>query len=174
MYLEKKIIGFLRLRTTSRPGMMRQNTPKNEYEYAPVNTYSEQYSCPPNSEDTCVFPELKECSLIRELHVYGQLTPTRRSNTTSRTQHRGYGKKMLAEAEYISVQRGYRKIAVIAGVGTRQYYRKYGFVLRGQGAYMIKQISTMRYYLLYAWYIMNSILECIFLLLLVRKNKIQL
>ena len=45
---------------------------------------------------------------------------------------------MMKIAEKISKKAGYRKIAVIAGIGVREYYRKLGYHL--EGTYMIKNI----------------------------------
>ena len=42
----------------------------------------------------------------------------------------------MEEAEGISKAKGYDKIAVIAAIGTREYYRKLGYKL--EGTYMIK------------------------------------
>jgi elongator complex protein 3 len=48
------------------------------------------------------------------------------------SQHRGYGSKLLKEAERISADElGVGKITVISAVGTRQYYRKLGYVQDG-------------------------------------------
>jgi elongator complex protein 3 len=51
-------------------------------------------------------------------------------------QHRGYGKELLEHAEKIASDAGYRKIAVISGIGAREYYRKSGYVL--DNVYMSK------------------------------------
>jgi len=81
------------------------------------------------------FPELHGCALIRELHVYGNTT---KSDTTADfTQHRGYGKMMLAEAERIAKINRYNKIAVISGVGVQDYYNRRGY---SDGFYMIKEL----------------------------------
>ncbi|KAJ1452710.1 hypothetical protein M885DRAFT_526045 [Pelagophyceae sp. CCMP2097] len=99
------------------------------------------------------FPALEECALIRELHVYGQLVPGGRTDRlgVEAQQHRGFGKRMLADAERIAREAGFEKIAVISGVGTRDYYRKLGFRLEGDGDYLLKQLPklmswTMRAY----------------------------
>jgi len=71
--------------------------------------------------------------LIRELHVYGELVPV---GSSKKIQHAGLGKKLMAVAEKIAKQQGFKKIAVIAGVGVRGYYRKLGYKL--VETYMIK------------------------------------
>lgn len=37
---------------------------------------------------------------------------------------------------------GYRRIAVIAGVGVRNYYRKLGYELEGEGEFLIKSLPS--------------------------------
>lgn len=56
-----------------------------------------------------------------------------------RPQHTGFGKRLLAAAEVISIANGLDKIAVIAGIGTRNYYRKFDYQVEGH--YMTKKIS---------------------------------
>ena len=94
-----------------------------------------------------VFPELKGATMIRELHVYGNLvSSTDNSINTAAlkesSQHRGIGKALLRRAEYITLTRfKYRRISVIAGEGTRGYYFKQGFRdTVGEGRFMQKQI----------------------------------
>jgi elongator complex protein 3 len=74
-------------------------------------------------------------ALIRELHVYGVLVPVGRPGEI---QHTGLGKKLMAEAEAIAKKEKCDKIAVIAGVGVRNYYRKRGYELKK--TYMTKNI----------------------------------
>ncbi len=83
-------------------------------------------------------PELKNTCLIRELHTYGQLVPLKQKNKLA-VQHFGLGKKLMAEAEKIARKNHYKKIAVISGVGVREYYQKLGYRL--EGSYMVKQIK---------------------------------
>ena len=89
------------------------------------------------------FPELKGCALIRELHVYGVVATARESkepNVSGDVQHFGFGKQLMAEAERIAKSRGYAKIAVIAGIGVRNYYRKRGYRL--EGLFMVKDLPV--------------------------------
>ena len=44
----------------------------------------------------------------------------------------------MAEAEKIAKEKGYKKMAVISGVGVREYYKKLGYHL--EGTYMIKDL----------------------------------
>lgn len=80
-------------------------------------------------------PELEGAALVREVHTYGaQVQVGKEGNPAA--QHAGLGRQMLETAEEISRNAGLKKIAVIAGVGTRNYYRKWGYEL--EGAYMTK------------------------------------
>ena len=77
---------------------------------------------------------LADSALIRELHVYGELVPV---GGSKKIQHAGLGKKLMLEAEKIARANGFKKIAVIAGVGVRGYYRKLGYRLKD--TYMVKE-----------------------------------
>jgi elongator complex protein 3 len=82
-------------------------------------------------------PEIKRCALVREVHVYG--TSMGVGAEANGSQHRGYGKLLMKTAETIVRQSGWNKIAVIAGVGTREYYKnKCGYRL--EGTYMVKDL----------------------------------
>ena len=82
------------------------------------------------------FKELINCALVRELHVYGIMVP--HNSSKSKTQHYGFGKKLLNVAEKISRVNTFNKIAIIAGIGVREYYKKLGYDLLN--SYMIKDI----------------------------------
>ncbi|KAJ3311594.1 Elongator subunit [Blyttiomyces sp. JEL0837] len=85
--------------------------------------------------------ELKDfgpCSIVRELHVYGSVVPIHNRDPT-KFQHQGFGTLLMEEAERIAREEHKSvKIAVIAGVGTRNYYRKLGYEL--DGPYMSKML----------------------------------
>ena len=82
--------------------------------------------------------ELEGCALIREVHVYGQSVNV--GSTGKSGQHNGYGQLLVKTAEEISKQHNFNKVAVISGVGVREYYKnKCGYHL--EGTYMIKNIS---------------------------------
>lgn len=85
-----------------------------------------------------LFPELQGCAIIRELHTYGK-TVVRGEQSQGKSQHRGLGKALMQEAEKIAKQNGYKKIAVISSIGTRDYYRKLGY--EREGLYMTKSLS---------------------------------
>ena len=85
-------------------------------------------------KDVDHLPELQGAALVREVHVYGPALQF--GQRQSGTQHRGVGTRLLEDAEHFAHQAGYSKLAIIASVGTRDYYRKRGFEL--QGTYMVK------------------------------------
>ncbi|UCG95852.1 MAG: tRNA uridine(34) 5-carboxymethylaminomethyl modification radical SAM/GNAT enzyme Elp3 [archaeon] len=78
-------------------------------------------------------PELKGAAVIRELHVYGSEA---RLGEKGKVQHRGFGTRLLEKAEEIAGNREVSRVAVISGVGVREYYRKFGYRL--EGPYMCK------------------------------------
>ena len=80
---------------------------------------------------------LKECALIRELHVYSNLNNVG-NNICNSYQHKGFGTKLLETAENIAINNGYRKMAIISGTGVRSYYRKFSYILTE--TYMIKEL----------------------------------
>ena len=100
-------------------------------------------------ENKLIVPELEGCALIRELHVYGALKTVYDKNIsgTKTVQHYGFGKKLVSKAEEIAKSHGYKKIAIISGVGVRNYYRNIGYSL--QNTYMIKELNTKKYLFFY-------------------------
>ncbi len=83
------------------------------------------------------YEELQDAAIIRELHVYGQLIPVS-DKVSKAAQHRGLGRKLMAEAEMVAKEKGFKKSAVIAGVGVRKYYEKLGYELAEE--YMVKSL----------------------------------
>lgn len=85
-------------------------------------------------------PEITPDSVgIRELHVYGDSVPIGEDSNGSH-QHKGWGEKLLKEAEKIAKTRyKAKKILVISGIGVRNYYRKFGY--EQDGIYMSKNIK---------------------------------
>jgi elongator complex protein 3 len=78
-------------------------------------------------------------SIVRELHVYGTAVAVSARDPT-RFQHQGFGILLMEEAERIARdEHGSEKLLVIAGVGTRHYYRKMGYHL--DGPYMSKLLG---------------------------------
>ncbi|MBT3250011.1 MAG: tRNA uridine(34) 5-carboxymethylaminomethyl modification radical SAM/GNAT enzyme Elp3 [Candidatus Pacebacteria bacterium] len=70
--------------------------------------------------------ELEKSAMIREIHVYGQAVKIGNKGQ-KRPQHLGFGTKLIQRAQEISRKAGYQKLAVISGIGTKEYYRKKGF-----------------------------------------------
>jgi len=91
-------------------------------------------SNPPNS----FIHEIKGCTLLRELHVYGKVSGLAGKKEKESQQHKGLGKKLMKLAEDLTRKNGFAKLAVISGVGVREYYRKLGYRL--EGSYMIKEL----------------------------------
>ncbi|MEF8772292.1 tRNA uridine(34) 5-carboxymethylaminomethyl modification radical SAM/GNAT enzyme Elp3 [Halodesulfurarchaeum sp.] len=66
--------------------------------------------------------ELEDAAVIRELHVYGNEVGL--GKTGEEFQHKGYGKRLVREAERRAREAGVSKLVVIAGIGAREYYRE--------------------------------------------------
>lgn len=77
-----------------------------------------------------------DTALIRELHTYGELMPV--DSGRQAVQHIGFGKRLMARAEELAREHGYKKLAVISGIGVREYYRKLGY--REEQTYMVKTL----------------------------------
>ncbi len=103
---EKVLFGFLRLRLSTNAGF---------------HKFDDEY----------IFPELKKCAMIRELHVYGQVKKVNEKKTekdiNGTAQHVGFGKQLVNKAFEIARENGFEKISVISGIGVKNYYRKFGF-----------------------------------------------
>jgi elongator complex protein 3 len=84
-------------------------------------------------------PELREkdgtpSAIVRELHVLGQLVDIGNDDDFLCTsfQHIGYGSKLLQIAEHIVKNEfGLNSISIISAIGTRRYYKKFGYELNG-------------------------------------------
>ncbi len=85
--------------------------------------------------------EINNSALIREVHVYGNSIGVGKDiDSRMISQHKGYGKWLMKIAEEIAIRHGFNKISVIAGVGSREYYKnKCGYNL--EGTYMIKKLE---------------------------------
>ncbi|MEM2785763.1 MAG: tRNA uridine(34) 5-carboxymethylaminomethyl modification radical SAM/GNAT enzyme Elp3 [Candidatus Nitrosotenuis sp.] len=77
--------------------------------------------------------------IVRELHVYGKsLRIGQRED--GQIQHSGLGRSLMYEAEKISKEEfDAKKLLVISAVGTREYYRKLGYI--SDGPYMAKMLT---------------------------------
>ena len=76
-------------------------------------------------------------ALVRELHVYGNMIQIGNKNPKI-GQHTGFGERLLIEAENLAIDNGKEEIAIISGIGSRNYYRKFGY--EKVGPYMVKKI----------------------------------
>ena len=81
--------------------------------------------------------DLENAAIIREVHVYGQSLAVG-TEQSGAAQHAGLGTRLLAEADAIARGKGFRRMAVIAAVGTRQYYLERSFE-RGE-LYLVKDL----------------------------------
>jgi elongator complex protein 3 len=71
-------------------------------------------------------------AIVRELHVYGQMLNVGKDGDKESSQHKGYGLQLMQEAERIAKEEfGVHKLSVISAVGTREYYKKLGYVKNG-------------------------------------------
>lgn len=85
------------------------------------------------------FPK-EDMALIRELHVYGNVEKVHQKIDKKTAQHMGFGKKLIRIAETIAWNNNYHYIAIISAVGTREYYKKFGYQLTG--TYMVKKLTN--------------------------------
>jgi elongator complex protein 3 len=70
--------------------------------------------------------ELEACAIIRQVQVYGPALRIGQAGT-GQAQHQGIGGWLIDEAKRRARQAGFGRLAVIAAVGTRRYYRRRGF-----------------------------------------------
>ncbi len=76
-------------------------------------------------------------AFIRELHTYGQSLELKTKNKKD-SQHKGFGKQMVAMAEKICQDNDINTLAVISGVGVKGYYKKLGF--KEKETYLVKKL----------------------------------
>ncbi len=72
--------------------------------------------------------EIEGQAIIRQVQVYGPVAALD-ERPDGKAQHRGIGRWLVEEAQEHARQAGFGRLAVIAAVGTREYYRKLGFEL---------------------------------------------
>ncbi len=78
-------------------------------------------------------------AIIRELHVYGKTLGVGEKDVDS-TQHLGYGKTLIEEAERIAKEEfDSKKMVIISGLGVKEYYRK-NFCYENDGTYVSKKL----------------------------------
>jgi elongator complex protein 3 len=95
-------------------------------------------SLPGSDSPATELTDLAGAAIIREVHVYGQSLEVGEAKDGA-AQHVGLGTKLLAKADEIAASKGFQKMAVIAAVGTRQYYLDRGFE-RGR-LYLVKDLQ---------------------------------
>jgi len=82
-------------------------------------------------------PEISDDTVIvRQLKVLGTATDI---GGEGDIQHKGLGTELMEKAEEKAEELGRSKVAVISAVGTREYYRKFGYEL--DGPYMSKYLD---------------------------------
>ena len=94
-------------------------------------------SLPSKDAPSTQLNDLDGAALIREVHVYGQSLPVGEEKIGA-AQHAGLGTKLLQHVEKIAKENGFKRMAVISAVGTREYYLERGFE-RGE-LYLVKDI----------------------------------
>jgi len=78
-------------------------------------------------------------ALVRELHVFGSEVALGKHEDKA-AQHHGLGRALLAEGERIAFEEfGASTIAILSGVGARQYYAELGYEFNS--GYMIKMLN---------------------------------
>lgn len=78
-------------------------------------------------------------AVVREIHVFGPEVPLG-ERAAHAAQHKGWGEQLLKEAERIASEE-FRatSLAILAGVGAREYFRHFGYRL--EEAYMVKDLE---------------------------------
>jgi elongator complex protein 3 len=99
--------------------------------------YLRLYFPGPNSVDTGLM-DLANAAIIREVHIYGQSLEVGLEEDGA-AQHIGLGERLMSKAEQLAKEDGFQRIAVIAALGTRGYYRRFGYEL-GE-TYMVKELD---------------------------------
>ncbi len=97
-------------------------------------------SLPGESSPDTKMEDLAGAAIIREVHVLGQSLAVG-AEREGAAQHAGLGTQLLHQAQTLSVQKGYRCMAVISAVGTRRYYLERGFS-RGEH-YLVKSLVNL-------------------------------
>ncbi len=77
-------------------------------------------------------------AFIRELHTYGQSLELKTKNKKE-SQHKGFGKQLIAMTEKICQDNDVDTLAVISGVGVKGYYKKLGF--KEKQTYLVKKFK---------------------------------
>lgn len=86
-----------------------------------------------------ILDEVRDAAMIRQVHVYGRALEIG-ADSDGQAQHAGLGARLIEHALQLARDAGFKRIAVIAAIGTRAYYRKLGFAL-GE-LYMTKVVGS--------------------------------
>ncbi|MEA4812999.1 MAG: tRNA uridine(34) 5-carboxymethylaminomethyl modification radical SAM/GNAT enzyme Elp3 [Anaerolineaceae bacterium] len=91
----------------------------------------------PKKQNPLALTDLEGAAIIREVHVFGQSLEIG-ADKLGAAQHLGLGKSLIEKASALSLENGFKRLAVISAIGTQEYYRKRGFA---EGAlYMVKDL----------------------------------
>lgn len=93
----------------------------------------------PKVAKTHFIDDLKDSAIIREIHIYGQSLEIGQKSI-DKSQHLGLGKTLIQEAIKISQKYRFKKLAVISSIGTKDYYKKNGFI--DTNLYQIIQLTV--------------------------------
>jgi len=108
------------------------------FEYARANKIAGfiRMRCPSPEAHRIEFNQARTC-VVRELKVYGRVVTVGEKLNETAWQHRGLGASLLGEMEVVARERfDAKRLLVTSAVGTRNYYRKFGY--RQAGPYMSK------------------------------------
>ncbi|MDD5437658.1 MAG: tRNA uridine(34) 5-carboxymethylaminomethyl modification radical SAM/GNAT enzyme Elp3 [Patescibacteria group bacterium] len=92
----------------------------------------------PDSEIYEAFPVLRGAAIIRELHTYGTALNIDQQDPMA-AQHKGYGRMLMKKSEELAAGAGFDHMAVISGIGVREYYRQLGY--EEKDSYMVKSLN---------------------------------
>ncbi len=92
----------------------------------------------PKANNPLAIADLDGAAMVREVHVFGQSLEIG-ADGKGAAQHLGLGKQLIEQASQISLEAGFTHLAVIAAIGTREYYRNRGFT-EGE-LYMVKGLA---------------------------------
>lgn len=128
---EYKIVGFLRLSLPKSMSFWSEGETeaiesKKQIDHVSRPTQKTRHPELVSGSQSSFLPELNDSAIIREVHIYGT-SANLGEHTPDKPQHLGLGTKLIDRAKSIAKKSGYKNLAVISAIGTRQYYRRQGF-----------------------------------------------